>query len=135
MLRTHADQQAIWDYVSEPNNDPKWVNTTPLVDVVGNGPDMEFTFQQVFGKKESWGTAKVVEWDEPRRLVWRVEDSRRVTMVTYEIADGWFRQTNRTKWKQWRLLSPLMYPFVAMQMHKQLRALGLQLREHAPPPE
>lgn len=129
MLRTHADQQAIWDYVSEPNNDPKWVDTTPIIDVIGNGPDMEFSFQQRFGKKESWGTAKVAEWDEPKRLVWRVEDARRVTLVTYEVEDGWFRQTNRTKWKKRRMLMPLLYPIVVLQMRKQLRALGAQLHE------
>jgi hypothetical protein len=128
-LRTTASAQQIWDYVSEPNNDPKWINVTQVIDVLGNGPNMEFSFHQVWGKTETWGTAKVTCWSEPSILIWAVEDNFRRSQVTYEIKNGLFRQTNDTKFKGKRWLEPLFYPFISMQMRKQLRMLSRRLKE------
>lgn len=122
-VRIRADAQTIWDYVSEPNNDPAWVDTTPIVDVIGNGMHMEVSFQQKWGKTETWGTAKVEGWDEPNVIVWDVEDGFRRTEVTYFVEPGKFTQINRTRFKKKRWLEPVLYPFIWMQMRKQLRAL------------
>lgn len=133
-LDTKASAQQIWDYVSEPNNDPEWADTSPI-DVLGNGPNMEVTFRQIVLGKEVWGTAKVREWNEPHKLVWDVEDTARLLEVTYEVKDGWFRQTSRVKLKRTRWMIPLLLPVIWQQLHKQCRTLKTRLDDRFGPSE
>lgn len=120
-LRTRANAQTIWDFVSDPRNDPQWVDATPTMEVTGSGMHMRVAFRQTWGQ-ETRGTAEVVGWNEPYVLIWAVEDGFRTSDVTYLIENGRFQQINQTRFKK-RWLAPILYLPIRRQMRKQLRAL------------
>ncbi len=125
-----VDAATAFAYVGDPRNDPRWVDTTPLVEQTeGDGPAIGATYrfeQTVLRRVE--GTIEITELDAPNWMAFRVQDPMRDYRITYAIRErngrAVLEQTShptlylRLGWK--RILVPLV---TKRQLRKQMRAL------------
>lgn len=124
--------EEVFAFISDPRNDPKWVDTTPRVtQTKGKTPKVGalYTFHQTVGRPVD-GTIEITEMDPPRFMAFRVQDPMREYRVTYHLrtrgAGVHLTQTSYPKlfihlgWKRW---------FIGMFTRKQLRKQMRMLRE------
>ncbi len=134
-MRMPASAHDVFAYVSDPRNDPHWVDTTPKVtQIAGEGPIIgaAYEYEQTVGRPVV-GHIHITDMAAPSYMAFRVEDPLRIYRVEYRITpkgDGcvleqasypWLKSPKLRK-KTWllRLLTP-------KQLRKQMRALKAQL--------
>lgn len=128
-----GDMERVFAYVSDPRNDPQWVDTTPEVEqTAGDGPQVGATYrfvQTVLRRVE--GTIEILEMDPPHSMAFRVQDPFRDYRVTYSLRGGkhvTLTQTSHPRFNRnlgWR---KFFVPFMTRkQLRKQMRGLRAAL--------
>ena len=130
VIDVHIDE--VFEFVAEPLNDPRWCEKLISVDQLdgdGPGPGAEYVVvhRPIPLRPARQMRFTCIDWDPPRRIVWREDDGHDVIDVVYELEPVWTatRVTQRdTAWlgaPRW--LRPLMKTGIRRDMRRQLRAL------------
>ncbi len=129
----------VFDFVADPTNDPRWVDTTPRVwQTKGNGPGVgaEYAFEQGVKGTVAEGQIVFVRYEAPHHIAFEVEDRFRRSAITYDLVatkhgGTVLTQVSRPKWKPLRLrrLAWLTWGPVRKQLKKQMRALEAELNQ------
>lgn len=134
-IRLPLTSKDVFNYISDPRNDPEWVDTTPRVDQVdGDGPVVGavYEYDQTVGRDVT-GTITITDIAAPSWMAFCVEDPLRVSRVEYHLrptkrGDGcimeqcsfaWYRSSRLRRW--W--MRPMVRFMVRRQLNKQLRML------------
>jgi uncharacterized protein YndB with AHSA1/START domain len=124
--------QAVFDYVSDPRNDPVWCRKVISVEQVGGegpGPGSRYTVvhKPVPGRPPRNIDHSCLGWDPPERIEWREDDGTDVFRVEYLLeptADGTrIRQRSDAELGSSRLLRPLYRAGIGRDIAGQLRSL------------
>lgn len=130
--RLPTDLDDAFAFVSDPCNDPLWVDTTPKVEQeVGDGPAVGaiYRYHQTVGRPVD-GSIEITEMDGPTWMAFRVQDPLRDYRIEYRLRPHpkggvVLEQTSHPRlfihlgWKKW------FVPFYTKkQLRKQMRALA-----------
>jgi carbon monoxide dehydrogenase subunit G len=117
---------AVFAFVADPRNDPRWCPKVKSVEQVGDGR-YAVVHKPVPGKPERQMEMTRVASDAPRRIEWREEDGVDVFEVTYSLEDLGERarltQTSVASLGAPRLLHPIYRAGIGRDMAKQLKEL------------
>jgi uncharacterized protein YndB with AHSA1/START domain len=122
----------VFAYVADPLNDPAWcakVDRVAHVEGDGPGPGARYdVLHRPIPLRPARRMAYAcVEWDPPRRIVWREDDGDDVIAVTYELESVWtstrFTQRDEARLGAPRALHPLLRIGIGRDIARQLRTL------------
>ena len=123
---------AVFAFVADPRNDPRWCRKVKSVELVREG-HYAVVHKPVPGKPERQMELTRVAFDPPRRLEWREDDGTDVFEVTYEleVVGGRTRLTQRSVATLGapRLLHPIYRAGIGRDIAKQLEELKKLLEE------
>ena len=122
----------VWAFIADARNDPQWCPKVDLVEQVAGGepgPDAKYrVLHRPRPRKppvELW--MEVVEFDPPRRLRWREEDTDGVFDVIYELepveTGTRLIQVDEIEWKGSKLALPAARYLVGRDIARQLTSL------------
>lgn len=134
-IRLPVSREEAFAYVSEPRNDPEWVDTTPnVVQTDGDGPAVgaAYEYEQTVGRNVT-GAIVITDLAAPSYMAFRVEDSLRIYRVEYrvqETGDGCVLEQSSYPWfksPKLRRKTWIIRFMIRKQLRKQMRALRERL--------
>jgi uncharacterized protein YndB with AHSA1/START domain len=130
--------EEVFDYVSDPRNDPIWCPKVISVEPVGepgHGPGARFEVlhRPIPLRPPRTMRYTLVDWDPPHRIHWREEEGEEdVFLVTYTLAETAggtrFTQADEVRISVPRPLLPLMKIGIGADVAKQMRTLRAELQ-------
>jgi hypothetical protein len=124
--------EAVWEYIADGRNDPKWCKKVISVDqVTGDVPGPDASYRVVHRpfrlEKPKELTVTVEEFNPPRRMQVREEDDDSVFDVTYELgptgAGTRLTQRDQIEWRIPRFQRPVARWMVGRDIENQLSTL------------
>jgi uncharacterized protein YndB with AHSA1/START domain len=124
--------EAVWQYVADPRNDPRWCAKVISVEqLTGDGPGPEASYRVVHRpvrlKKPKQLEVTVEEFNQPHRMRVREEDDDAVFNATYDLESVGeatrLTQRDRIEWKIPKFQRPIGNRMVSRDIENQLSAL------------
>jgi uncharacterized protein YndB with AHSA1/START domain len=124
--------EAVWQYVADPRNDPRWCEKVISVEqLTGDGPGPEASYRVVHRpvrlKKPKRLQVTVEEFNPPHRMRVREEDDDAVFNATYDLESVGeatrLTQRDRIEWKIPKFQRPIGNRMVSRDIENQLSAL------------
>jgi uncharacterized protein YndB with AHSA1/START domain len=100
--------EEVWALIADPRNDPQWCDHVVSVEqIAGDGPGLEARYDVVHQPIRLRGpkplSMVVTDYDPPRRMSFREQDSDAVFVVTYLLAESGsgssLTQVDEIEWK------------------------------------
>jgi hypothetical protein len=130
VIDCHIDE--VFNFVADPLNDPRWCEKVLHVDqlagdVPGPGAEYVVLHRRVPFRPPRRMRFTCIDWDAPKRIVWREDDGHDVIDVVYELDEVWtatrFTQRDSAVLGAHRLLHPVIKLGIRRDLRRQLRAL------------